>query len=37
MADPGRYLSGDIRVGKIILGIAGRGVLAVTGDVDKGK
>ena len=37
MADPGRYLSRDIRAGKIILRIAGRDVFTVSGDIDKGK
>jgi len=37
MADPGGYLSGDIRAGKIILGIGGWSVLTVSGEIDKGK
>jgi hypothetical protein len=37
MPDPDRYLSGDIRAGKIILGIAGWGVFMVSGNIDKGK
>jgi hypothetical protein len=36
MADPGRYLSRDIRAGKIILRIVGRDVFTVSGDVAKG-
>ena len=37
MADPGRHLSGAIRPGKIILGIASRAVFTVSGNIDKGE
>ena len=36
-ADPSRDLNRDIRTGNIILGIAGRNILTVTGDIDESE